>query len=425
LGKRYFELARSAPSAAAVGAALNVIEACAQFEGPTRPIHVRVAGAGERIYLDLADEAWRCVEIAADGWRIAGDPPVRFRRSAGTLPLPAPVAGGTVETLRSFVNVGAGTDFVLVIAWLLAALRHRGPYPVLVLAGEQGSAKSTTSAILRALVDPNVAPLRALPRDDRDLFIAANNGHLLAFDNVSGLPYWLSDTLCRLATGGGFATRQLYTDAEEVLFDAARPIILNGIEDMVSRPDLADRAIFLSLEPLGEARRRTEREMWASFRQECPRLLGALLDAMVGGISALPTTNLSRLPRMADFAQWISACESALWPVGSFSHAYQLNRRRSVDQLIELDPLASAIRRLMTGRDSWTGTATELLAALGKDEIGPRSDGGHWPDSPRALAGRLRRAAAFLRESGIDIVFARAGHSRVRTIGLTRIGAGG
>ena len=127
---------------------------------------------------------------------------------------------------------------------------------IVVLSGEQGSAKSTFSAILRALLDPNTAPLRALPREDRDLFIAANNGHVLAFDNVSGLPAWISDTLCRLATGGGFAVRQLYTDQDEVLFDATRPVILNGIEDIVARPDLADRAVFLTLEPIPEERRR-------------------------------------------------------------------------------------------------------------------------------------------------------------------------
>src|SRR5258708_19449931 len=115
--------------------------------------------------------------------------------------------------------------------------------------------------MLRALVDPNVALLRALPRDDRDLFIAAHNGYLLAFDNVSGLPYWLSDTFCRLATGGGFATRQLYTDSDEVLFDAVRPIILNGIEDMFSRPDLADPPIFLSLAPIPQARRMTHPQL--------------------------------------------------------------------------------------------------------------------------------------------------------------------
>ena len=181
------------------------------------------------------------------------------------------------------------------IAWLLAAVRDKGPYPLLVLAGEQGSAKTTLAGMLRALVDPNVAPLRALPRDDRDLFIAASNGHLLAFDNVSGLPYWLSDTLCRLATGGGFATRQLYTDTDEVLFDAARPIVLNGIEDMVSRPDLADRAIFLSLESISEARRRTERELWRAFRDRAPAILGALLSAAVRGLRELPSTKVAQV----------------------------------------------------------------------------------------------------------------------------------
>lgn len=274
LGKRYFEMTRSAPSAAAVGASLNVLEARAQFEGPTRSVHVRVAGTGDRIYLDLADEAWRSVEIDASGWRIIEESPVRFRRSAGMLPLPAPVPGGSVDRLRAFANLQSKTDFVLVVAWLLAALRDRGPYPLLVLAGEQGSAKSTLAAMLRALVDPNVAPLRALPRDDRDLFIAANNGHLLVFDNVSGLPYWLSDTFCRLSTGGGFATRQLYTDSEEVLFDAVRPIVLNGIEDMISRPDLADRAIFLSLEPIREARRRPNENSGRRSVGNAPNSLG-------------------------------------------------------------------------------------------------------------------------------------------------------
>jgi hypothetical protein len=178
-------------------------------------------------------------------------------------PLPTPERGGSVEKLRSFLNVQSDDDLVLVVAWVLACLRDRGPYPVLAVAGEQGLAKSTFMAILRALLDPNTAPLRALPREDRDLFIAASNGHVLAFDNVSGLPTWISDTLCRLATGGGFAVRQL-----EVLFDAARPVILNGIGDVVTRPDLADRSIFLTPEPIPEERRRPEQELLAAFEAE-------------------------------------------------------------------------------------------------------------------------------------------------------------
>ena len=202
-----------------------------------------------------ADDLWRAIEIGPEGWRVTACPPVRFRRAAGMLPLPMPMRGGSLEALTSFFNLASRDDFVLVVAWLLAALRDGGPYPLLAVSGEQGSAK---------------------------------NGRLLAFDNLSDLPPWMSDGLCRLASGGSFAVRQLYTDRDEVLFQAARPIILNGIEDVIMRPDLADRAIFLTLPHLQEERRRAEKEMWHDFEVAQPRILGALLDAASHGLRALP-----------------------------------------------------------------------------------------------------------------------------------------
>src|SRR5262249_58565876 len=69
------------------------------------------------------------VEIGANGWRIAEDPPVRFRRSAGMQPLPLPVRGGSIESLAPFLNLAIEHDFVLVVAWLLGALRAGRPYP--------------------------------------------------------------------------------------------------------------------------------------------------------------------------------------------------------------------------------------------------------------------------------------------------------
>ena len=419
LARRFFEATQGAPSSEALQSALNVIEAKAHFDAPERIVHIRVGGLDGRLYLDLGDETWRAVEIDATGWRVIDNPPVRFRRAAGMQPLSMPVKGGSVERLRSFLNVQSDADFVLVVAWALAVLRNRGPYPVIVLSGEQGSAKSTFSSILRSLLDPNTAPLRALPREDRDLFIAANNGHVLAFDNVSGLPAWISDTLCRLATGGGFAVRQLYSDQDEVLFDAARPVILNGIEEIVTRPDLADRAVFLTLEPIPEESRRPEAELWAAFEAERPRLLGVLLDAVVEGIKRLPDTHLEKLPRMADFALWATACETALWPAGTFWSAYCGNRDEAVEGVIDADPIAAAVRAVMATRTVWTGKASDLLGALG-EVVGERSvKSKTWPDSPRALSGRLRRAATFLRKIGIEISFGREGRARTRTISIT------
>lgn len=422
LARRFFEETGGAPSSEALQSALNVIEAKAHFDAPERQVYVRVGGIDGRLYLDLGDEDWRAIEIDAPGWRIVADPPVRFRRASGMKAMPIPVSGGSIETLRSFLNVQSEADFVLVVAWALACLRNRGPYPVIVLSGEQGSAKSTFSAILRALLDPNTAPLRALPREDRDLFIAASNGHVLAFDNVSGLPAWISDTLCRLATGGGFAVRQLYSDQDEVLFDAARPVILNGIEDIVTRPDLADRAVFLTLEPIPEERRRSEQELWAAFEAERPRLLGVLLDAVAKGLSELPRTRLEKLPRMADFALWATACETALWPSGTFWSAYCDNRDEAVDGVIDADPIAAAVRALMQTRTDWTGTASDLLGALAETAGERVAKSKTWPDSPRALAGRLRRAATFLRKVGIDIGFEREGRARTRMIRMTSSG---
>jgi hypothetical protein len=232
---------------------------------------------------------------------------------------------------------------------------------------------------------------------------------------VSGLPAWISDTLCRLATGGGFAVRQLYTDQDEVLFDAARPVILNGIEDIVTRPDLADRAVFLTLEPIPEERRRPEAELWAAFEAERPRILGVLLDAMVQGLRRLPETRLEKLPRMADFALWATACEAALRPAGTFWSAYCGNRDEAVEGVIDADPVAAATLAFMAPGTMWTGTALDLLGALDAAAGERAAKAKTWPHSPRALAGRLRRAAPFLRKVGIEIDFGHEGRGRART----------
>jgi hypothetical protein len=423
LRRRYYEITRTAASAAAINSALDLLEAQAQFEGPERAVYVRLAEHAGHIYLDLADEYWRAVEIGPDGWRVIGSPPVRFRRAAGMLPLPVPQEGGSIEELASFLNLPSRNDFVLVVAWLLATLRAGGPYPLLAISGEQGSAKTVLSKLLKDLVDPNVAPVRALAREERDLVIAANNAHILAFDNLSGLPHALSDAFCRLATGASFGLRQLYTDADEVLFQAARPILLNGIEDIIGRSDLADRALFLNLPPITDRGRRSERQMWRDFEVARPRILGSLLDAAAHGLRNVAGIHLEEPPRMADFALWATACETAFWPAGTFTQAYQANRRAAIEDLIDADPVATWVRQIMANRRRWTGSASDLLCT-GADLAGAGLPSGlaDWPKTPRALAGRLRRAQPFLRAVGIELAFSREGQSGNRVIRI-RMGA--
>ena len=422
LRRIFFEKQGKPPGSQALQDAIGVLEAKAQFDGPEYPVFTRVAEHDGKIYIDLANEAWEAVEISPMGWRVISDCPVKFRRSKGMLPLPHPEAGGSIEELRQFLNIPDEDSWRLIVAWLLASLRPKGPYPILLLQGEQGSAKSTTSKVLRALIDPNTAPLRTAPRDERDLMITATNSWVINFDNLSGIPLWLSDALCRLATGGGFSTRTLYENDEETIFSACRPIIANGIDEIASRHDLLDRAIIIHLPPIPEENRKDEAQFWAEFEKARPRIFGALLDAISAGLRNIDSVHIDRLPRMADFAKWITACEEALpWPTGGFMEAYMENREEAIETALEGDIIAVAIKNLLEEREVWEGTASELLEALELfiDDTTKRSV--VWPKNPRALSNRLRRCATFLRQTGIEVEFSRESTTvRRRLIRLKR-----
>ena len=241
------------PTPSAVGRVIGALESRARFQGALRPLFVRVGLEDTELspayYLDLGDPSGRAVEIRDTGWSIVERPGLEFRRPTGLLPLPVPRTDGSLDLLKPYVNMGDG-DFQLFVAWLTAAMRPVGPYPPLVIQGEQGSAKSTLAQVARLLIDPHSSPLLGEPTSARDLMITAVNGWLVAFDNLGTLAPWLSDSLCRLAVGGGHASRSLFTNDQVTYLYCQRPIILNGIQDFVSRGDLIDRCLFLHLRPI-------------------------------------------------------------------------------------------------------------------------------------------------------------------------------
>lgn len=409
LRRRYFELNRKAPGSQGVQDAVENLCGTAVFAGQERTVHVRVAAHDGAIYLDLADEAWRAVEVTARGWRVVDRPPVMFRRRAGMQPLPNPERGGRLPELRRFLNV-TDEDWPLIAGWLAAAVTPFGPYPLLALQGRQGSAKTTAMRMLRRLIDPNRVDEREKPGDVRDLMIAATAGHVVSFDNLSGLPEWLSDALSRLATGAGFATRQLYSDDEEAIFAACSPVVANGIDDVATRPDLLDRSIVVALEPIADRDRIPERELWPAYDAARPRILGALLDVVACGLARHDQVELNQLPRMADFATWVAACAPALdIDAAEFLARYDANRAGAQRTAVEASLFAGAVIEFMEHRDSWTGTSSELLAALTTDERA-RTKG--WPVSPRAVTSALHRLAPALEAAGVAAVYDRTASRR-------------
>jgi hypothetical protein len=285
LTRQFYLEIKKAPGSQATEDALRTLEAKAMFDGQERTPAVRLAAHGGAIYLDIGDVDWRAIEITPDGWQIVAEPPVPFIRPKGMRPLPLPQSGGSLDDVRVFFNCRSEEDFKLVVGYLVAAVRPDGDHFILVINGEQGSAKTTMAKGIRLLVDPNIAGTRTVPREERDLLIAARNSWIVSIDNLSEIRPWLSDALCRLATGGGFGARQLYTDGDEFLFEAKRPIIVNGIPDLATRPDLADRSIVLILPTINKKDRLPGSTFWTRFDERAPKILGFGINMMFGTAS--------------------------------------------------------------------------------------------------------------------------------------------
>jgi hypothetical protein len=205
-------------------------------------------------------------------------------------------------------------------------------------------------------VDPNEAPVRREPKNGHDLIVAARNGLIVAFDNVSSLPLELSDDLARPATGSGFGARQLYTDLEEVIVHVARPIAVNGIEEVATKGDVLDRSLVLMLPTIDTYK--DEDSFWADFQQAHPKILGALLTAAACALRNLDKTAAPNV-RMADFARWVNAAEPAfdLDDGTTFITSYRANRASAVQLTLESSPLTGPVTQLAA--TGFEGTATE------------------------------------------------------------------
>jgi hypothetical protein len=257
--------------------------------------------------------------------------------------------------------------------------------------------------MIKGLIDPAIAPLRSPPRSEHDLVISAAKAWVIAFDNLSGMQAWLSNSLCTLATGGGFSVRELFSDSEEVVFDLKRPIIINGIENLLTKNDLADRSVVLYLPAIPKEKRKQERLLWKEFDRVKPLVFGALLDAVSTVLKNIDNVEPPDLPRMADFAQLVIAAEPALhWEKVKFVEVFDRNSRETLSITFEMDIIASTVLRFVTSKKTWEGTATELLEALREFDKDAANNRG-FPKQPNRLSDKLSNAAPSLRLEGVEV----------------------
>jgi hypothetical protein len=415
---RFYRSQRCAVGQSAFASALRTLTAKASLETQKRPVFLRIAEFEGKRYLDLCNDKWEAVEVSSTGWNVVAKPPVRFRRLPGMESLPYPKRGGGISALRPFLGNIGDDGFVLVVGYLLVLLNGRGPYPLLVYSGVQGSAKSSATRYTRRVIDPVVDLLGTLPRTQPEESRAVAGNFILAWDNVSQLDGRTSDRLCRLSTGG--ASPQYRGHLIRPCASNLRPMILNGIVGFVRRPDLADRAMFVPLGTLPDGEKKPEHELANQFVKAWPKILGALLDGVAAGLGNIDGLRPANVGRMADMVQFVAGCEGVLWKEPKFAAAYAASNMRGAEILTVADPVTGAIVAYMDQHGSFMGTATDLLTVL-KETAPVHLVGLRLPGGPSPLSEALTRAEPVLERLGIIVVRDRVGSGGSRIIEIKRI----
>ena len=389
LARQYFKEAGRAAPQQALADAMLVLEGEAQDKEPT-DLWLRVAEHEGATWLDLGDNEGRCVRIAPDRWEVLDRPPVLFRRTALTGALPVPKRGGSLDALWPMLNVDPA-DRTLVAAWLVACLKTGIAHPILTLQGEQGTGKTTAERMLVSILDASPVPVRKPPRDPESWVTAAAGSWLVGIDNMSTVPDWLSDSICRAVTGDGDVRRKLYTDGEHHVYSFRRCVALNGIDLGALRGDLAERMLSIQLERIPDDRRLLDSELLPAFDKAHPEILGAVLDLAAGVAGVVSSVRLDSKPRMADFARIVAAVDEVLGSDGLT--AYIGKQGAMAADALSGDPFIEALAERFP--EGFHGTAAELYHDLKQDHA-PRG----WPASGRTVTSKLRRLAPVMRKAG-------------------------
>ncbi|MCM1950616.1 ATP-binding protein [Streptomyces sp. G2] len=407
-------------SQSALADAMTVLEGIAEDDDPV-PVHLRV-GQDDlgTIVVDLGTADGRAVAVSAGGWHVVDRSPVLFRRSGAMAPMPTPILEGDgLSMLHSMFNMDEPA-FRQLVAWLIAAWMPNIPHPILTFKGEQGTGKSKSAQMVVNLVDPSPAAKRSAPRDLKAWSTQAFNSWALCLDNISAIPGWLSDTLCKGVTGDGFVDRALYSDDDVVVVSFRRVLAMTTIDAGALAGDLAERLLMLDLQLIDHDRRRTEEELDTAFEAVRPAVLGSLFDLLATVLNVLPNVKLESMPRMADFARVLAAVDQVMgW---NTLDDYLAASANVAGDALEGDPFGSAVVALVEEYGTWTGTAAMLLEHVQPPGgIRPPS----WPKDATRAGGKVKRIAPLLRTVGITVDDTQRSQDRHRSrlLILSRTGA--
>lgn len=367
--------------------------------------HLRVARTEDAFYYDLQDDMGQVVRCTPEGWEVVPKNGIKFTSGDGMLPQVEPQRGKTLDLLRKYLSVESEDDYRLILSWLIGAFIASDGYPILVLNGGAGTSKSSTTSFMQRLVDPG-KERREPPGDAKDIAAVVRNCHLLTIDNLQKIDPWLSDTLCRVSTGGTLGARQYYTLHSDAGFEAIRPTILNGIDHFVKFNDLMERSVLINLPTIPPEKRRIWSEMEKEFEADRPFILGAIFDVLCVGLGRIADLKVGKLPRLAGWAKFMESCRDILG--FSFLEAWETQEAIKSEENVAGNTLAqmliSMLEQKATARVDpvLSGTMQSIWA-----EIVGKFPTDHEPkDIPkgaRGFAAALTRMKPDLKRLGIEV----------------------
>jgi hypothetical protein len=389
------------PSAEQIG--LVVATARAHAYGKTEEVHLRVAKIGQEIVVDLCDDDDRILMLSATGSRIiAGDEacPIVFRRSKQH---PLRHAPGTLEDIRAMVNMDED-QFVTFMACSVKMFFPDTPSPIVNLIGEYGSAKTSTTRVMRTLIDPVTAIVAKPPANDQDLLIRAWHNYVLTLENASDLTK-ISDTLCGICTGMGFEVRQLFTNGDLFSIWVRRPVIVNGIDPSKYAADLISRMVEIELTKPEE--RMLESEFEAALVESAPRMFGAVSDLIVEVLKVLPGIDphdFAENVRLAEFGAIGEAVARVMgkepgWFIEMMVESQDLAQEEAADDSTTMKAL-QAMQEPIAAYGKFWGTGQELLTMMQIAAESTRIEVGRLPQTAATLGRELNQLKPALRKRG-------------------------
>jgi len=371
-------------------------------------VYTRIGRTKRAIYYNLSNADGEVIRITKDGYSTERSVkcPVKFLRSGNMMEQVKPIKNEdiTIFDLKKYFNIKSEKDMNLMLVYLVSCFVPQIAHPILISVGSQGASKTTSNVLIKKIVDPALADIVSLPREKRDLIIQLNRGYMLFYDNIKKINQDFNDIFCQASTGGYQIARKLYTDDDIIAYKLQRCLLLNGITDLTDQPDLLDRAVSIKYERIDDAKRISERELYANFNRDLPFILNDIFNVLSQALCIIEDVKLDNLPRMADFARWGYAIAEVLEIGGdNFIRDYKENQLGIGLELLQSNITATAIIAFAKQKKSWSGSVMqfwELLEAFAIQKNISTSDP-TWAKSANSLSRKMAEMKVNLELQGV------------------------